>query len=316
MFSGIGAFEKALKRQRIDYELVNFCEVDKWAIKSYCLIHNESKDKNLGDITKVDLNNLPSDVDIITHGSPCTDYSIAGKQEGGNEGSGTRSSLMWNSVQIIKKCNPKYVIWENVKNVLSAKHKHNFDKYISDLDDIGYNSYYKVLNAKMFGVPQNRERIFVVSIRKDIDNYSFKFPEGFDSGIRLKDVLEDVVDEKYYLSNKGFNYVTNKYNQFIKNNGYTPEMFNPYNCAEVKNISPTVTTQCGSTTSSATVLINNNYRIRKLTPLECIRLMDFNDEDYYILKENKISDTQIYKMCGNSIVVSVLEHIFKNLFNN
>ena len=147
LFSGIGAFEKALENLKIDYELVGFSEIDKFAIQSYCAIHSTTPDKNLGDISKIDLDNLPK-CDLITHGSPCQDVSVAGKGKGGDVGTETRSSLMWNSVEIIRRCKPKYVIWENVKNVLSKKHRHNFDKYIESLEEIGYKNYYKVLNAK------------------------------------------------------------------------------------------------------------------------------------------------------------------------
>lgn len=200
LFSGIGAFEKALDRQGIEYQLVNYCEIDKYASKSYSLIHNVSEQLNLGDITKINIDSLNDNIDFITHGSPCQDFSLAGKQEGGDEGSNTRSSLMWNTVDIVKHVKPKVVLWENVKNLLGKKHRHNFDAYIQVMDNLGYNSYYQVLNAKDFGIPQNRERVFTVSIRKDIDNGSFEFPEPFELKLRLKDMLEDEVDEKYYLS--------------------------------------------------------------------------------------------------------------------
>lgn len=200
LFSGIGAPEQALKNIGIDYELVGFSEIDKYAIKSYCSVHGVSESLNLGDITKIDIHSLPKDIDLITHGSPCQDFSIAGKQKGGDKGAETRSSLMWNTVDIVEHCKPKYVLWENVKNLLSKKHKHNFDAYIEIMDKLGYNNYYKVLNAKDYGVPQNRERIFTISIRKDIDNNTFTFPEPFDNGLRLKDILESEVDEKFYIN--------------------------------------------------------------------------------------------------------------------
>ncbi len=201
LFSGIGSPEQALKNLGIKFELVGFSEIDKFAIKSYCAVHGVDESLNLGDITKIKIEELPKDLDLITHGSPCQDFSVAGKGKGADEGSGTRSSLMWNTVAICEYCKPKYVIWENVKNVLSKKHKHSFDKYLNEMDRIGYNNFYKVLNAKDFGVPQNRERVFVISIRKDL-KIDYQFPEGFDNGIRLKDVLEVVVDEKYYLSDE------------------------------------------------------------------------------------------------------------------
>ena len=199
LFSGIGSPEQALKNIGIDFELFRFSEIDKYTIKSYCAIHGVDENLNLGDITKIDIDKLPCDIDLITHGSPCQDFSVAGKGRGGDEGTGTRSSLMWNTVAICEHCKPKYVIWENVKNVLAKKNIHNFEKYLDRMESIGYKNYHKVLNAKDFGVPQNRERIFVVSIRADIKK-DFVFPIGFDNGIRLKDVLEDEVDEKYYIS--------------------------------------------------------------------------------------------------------------------
>ena len=130
----------------------------------------------------------------------CQDFSVAGKQAGGDLGSGTRSSLLYETIRIVGKLRPKYVIWENVKNLLSKKHKHNFDNYIETMNILGYNSYYQVLNAKDYGIPQNRERVYTISIRKDIDNGNFKFPEKEELKIRLKDILENEVDEKYYLS--------------------------------------------------------------------------------------------------------------------
>ena len=154
---------------------------------------------NLGDITKINVEDIKFDIDLLTHGSPCQSFSSAGKQEGGDEGSGTKSSLLWYSVNIIKHKKPKYIVWENVKNVLSAKHKHNFDKYIETLNGYGYNSYYKVFNSKDYGVPQNRERIFVVSIRKDIDNGEYKLPQPFKLQKSIKDIADEVVDEKYIV---------------------------------------------------------------------------------------------------------------------
>ena len=210
----------------MNYNLVNFCEFDKYATKSYCAIHGVDERLNLGDITQVDIENLPSEgVDLITHGSPCQSFSIAGKQHGGVKGSNTRSSLLWNSVGIICHCKPKFVIWENVKNVLSAKHKPVFDNYVDEMKNIGYNTYYRVLNAKNYGIPQNRERIYAISVREDIDNnqdYTGNithnkyydrndkslFPEPFDNGLRLKDFLEAEVDERYYLKDEQVNRLT------------------------------------------------------------------------------------------------------------
>lgn len=208
LFSGIGAFEKALDNLGIEYELVNYCEIDKYASKSYAAIHGVDESLNLGDITTVDTSKLPNDIDLLTHGSPCQSFSLAGLQHGGDKGSGTQSSLMWETVRIISDIKPKIIIWENVKNVLSKKHKHNFDAYIEQLDELNYNSYHKILNSRDFGIPQNRERIFVVSIRKDIDN-GFEFPKAVPLQLRLKDMLDDEVDEKYYLSKEQIDRINN-----------------------------------------------------------------------------------------------------------
>ena len=162
LFSGIGAFEKALSNLKIEYELVNYCEIDKYASKAYALIHNCEESLNLGDITKIDLDNLPKNIDMITHGSPCQDFSVAGYGKGGDKNTNTRSSLLWNTIEIVKRTLPKYVIWENVPNVISIKHQHTFDDYCTALRDLGYVSDYKVLNACDYGIPQRRERLYCI----------------------------------------------------------------------------------------------------------------------------------------------------------
>lgn len=365
LFSGIGAFEKALTRIGINYELVNYCEIDKYASKSYSLIHNESENKNLWDITKINIESLPTKINLITHGSPCQDFSIAGKQAGGDEGSNTRSSLMWNSVEIIKHCKPKYVIWENVKGVLQKKNIHNFEKYLSSLENMGYKNYYKVLNSKDYGIPQNRERIFVVSI---LGNDEFEFPTRELLKINLFELLDEYVDSKYYIS----------IDSFVKHNIKNIENIEEKRVGDFRydegfrirknNLSPTLTCNVGSSSLSGNPLIfnkrifdgymnnvktklnkngignnpcsreyvglkeisptlcardykdpkivkflNQGLTIRKLTPKECWRLMGFDDKDVDICMNNGISNTQLYKQAGNSIVVNVLEEIFKSL---
>ena len=304
LFSGIGAFEKALTNIGIDYELIGFSEIDKYAVKSYCAIHNIDEALNLGDITKIDISKLPSDIDLITHGSPCQDYSIAGKQGGGDKGSNTRSSLMWNTVEIVKHCKPKYVIWENVKNVLSKKHKHNFDKYINDLNDLGYTSYYKVLNSKDYGVPQNRERIYCISILGEHKPYEFPEPIKLDKCI--KDILEDDVDNKYYI-NKPFHLVDKGHQAELDIKG----MDSIKRVYGVDKVAPTLTTMGGGLREPKILI---NYRVRKLTPKECWRLQSFSDKDIDKCINIGISDSQLYKQAGNSITVKVLEEIFRSLF--
>ena len=186
-------------------------EIDKYAVKSFNAIHGTNFEPQ--DITKWDKD---IKVDLIMHGSPCQDFSLAGKQAGGDKDSGTRSSLMYETIRIVEKLKPKYVIWENVKNLLSKKHRHNFDAYLETMEQLGYTNYYQVLNAKDYGIPQNRERVFTVSILDNQTDKSgfvrrfvkeFEFPPKQELKLKLKDMLEDEVDEKYYLSDKQLNYV-------------------------------------------------------------------------------------------------------------
>lgn len=202
LFGGIGACSSALTRLGIEYEIADYVEIDKYAVKSYNAIHGTNFEPQ--DITTWDKN---IKVDLIMHGSPCQDFSLAGKQAGGDKDSGTRSSLMYETIRIVEKLKPKYVVWENVKNLLSKKHFHNFNAYLETMEQLGYKSYYQVLNAKDYGIPQNRERVFTVSIRKDIDT-GFVFPEKQPLKLKLKDMLEDKVDEKYYLSEKMIKYIS------------------------------------------------------------------------------------------------------------
>lgn len=202
LFSGIGAFEKALDRLEIPYELIAYCEIDKYASKSYSEIHGVPESLNLGDIAKVDEKALPKDIDLITYGFPCQDISLAGKQKGlfNEDGTQTRSGLFFEALRIIEETQPRVAIAENVKNLTGNTFKNQFKIVLDSLEQAGYNNYWQVLNAKDYGIPQSRERVFIVSIRKDIDTGCFRFPEGFPLDLRLKDVLEDVVDEKYYIN--------------------------------------------------------------------------------------------------------------------
>lgn len=363
LFAGIGACSKALKKLKIEYRIVDAVEKDKYAIASFNAIHSTNFEPQ--DICKWDKD---IEVDLIMHGSPCQDFSLAGKQAGGDKDSGTRSSLMYETIRIVEKLKPKYVIWENVKNLLSKKHIHNFNAYLETMEQLGYTNYYQVLNAKDYGIPQNRERIFVISI---LGGEYYEFPPKQELKLRLKDMLDNKVDEKYYLSDeqlkKGYlgnalnkklkdvydrkkaiinkevaytistkpdrrvgdcNYVTDDRTEMtvetflkIKNatkKGYLEAFVgDSVNLAYPKSktrrgrvgnqISQTL--QCNDNMG----VVTNDIRIRKLTPKECWRLMGFTDEDFEKAKAIPMSNTQLYKQAGNSIVVDVLEAIFKNL---
>lgn len=404
LFSGIGAFEKALDKVG-GYELVNYCEIDKFASKAYSLIHNEPITKNLVDVTKIDCDKLPKGIDLVTYGFPCQDISIAGKQKGlSDSGVQTRSGLVFDALRIIEEVKPKYAICENVKNLTGKKFTQEFKTILETLNEIGYNNYWKVLNAADYGVPQKRERVFIVSIRKDIDKGSFEFPEPFVLTKSLKDVLEDEVDPKYFLSEKLVNFFyenmkkqkVDKVPQVIGGVGekkFGKQYRQGDRIYDVNTVSPALASQVGNAgkgsyliklteltkgVAQAKRVYDSNglsvtlkgeagglgaktglYKIhnkpdlkvlyhgksqskhlydaqhlaatsdtgntpcysvesdiRKLTPKECFRLMGFDDKDVDVLKANNISDTQLYKMAGNSIVVDVLYYIFKQLFKD
>ena len=379
-FAGIGALHTALKKIGVNVELVGFSEIDKYATKSYCAIHNVNKDLNLGDVTKIDPVELP-DFDLFNLSFPCQDISNAGKQKGmiDENGKATRSGLYKYGIDIIKIKKPKYIMIENVKNLVGKKFKKDFDSILEELNNIGYNTYYEVLNAKHYGIPQNRERVFVICIRKDIDNKGYEFPKGFESEIKLKDLLQDEVDEKFYLSEEYHErFIKSVHDKDIQNKiphgeaytvlgttvdtrakgtnsrhwvydtNYNMSTLDATMYKQPKQILVPQATKKGyiecevggvcdlsypnsktrrgrvqdggntcptlTATQQDIVKIEEDFRIRKLTPLECWRLMGFSDDAFYKAKNVGISDTQLYKQAGNSIVVDVLEYIFINLF--
>lgn len=313
--------------------------------------------KNYGDISKINAKDLPK-IDLFTWSYPCQSISVAGKQEGLTKGSGTTSSLAWESLRIIKDIRPKMLLMENVKNLVSKKFIKDFELIIKELENMGYKNYWKILNGKDFGMPQNRERVFMVSL---LDGGEFNFPEGFELKKRLKDILEYNVDEKYYLTNDKADILVNKllekydledvsfadgsinnpkikdvsntitarYDAGIQNKpsmglvvverllglydkeSSTHQSTSVYN---INGISPTLSTVSGGGIQPHIVIKNlNNYRIRKLTPLECFRLMGIDDDDFD-KAQSVNSNAQLYKQAGNAIVVNVLEEIFKKLF--
>ena len=289
-FGGIGACSKALERLGIDYEIADYVEIDKYAVKSFNAIHNTSFEPQ--DICKWDKD---VEVDLIMHGSPCQDFSLAGKQAGGDKDSGTRSSLMYETIRIVEKLKPKYVIWENVKNLLSKKHRHNFDAYLETMESLGYTNYYQVLNAKDYGVPQERERVFTISIRNDIYS-NFEFPNKFEL---KKNWLEFVGDcsSEYKKVNKTPS--RDKMREKCKN--ITNEM-----CCK------TITLKQDRFPNAGIIDYDDYYRF--LTPKEQWLLMGFNEDDYnvcYDIHNGKKSILE--KQAGNSIVVNVLEAILTNL---
>ena len=327
LFSGIGAFEKALNNLNVQYETVNYCEIDKHASKSYSAIHNIPESKNLWDITKINVSELPKDIDLITYGFPWQDISICGKQKGmfNDDGSLTRSGLFFKALDIIETVKPKIAIAENVKALTSKKFTNEFKIVLNSLEKAGYNNYWKILNATEYGIPQDRDRVFIVSIRKDIDHNIFNFPKTYNLEKRLEDILEQTVDEKYFLTNDLISKIV-KWKAQQK----------PFKrVLGKKSISPTLTARGAGEFHSGMILYSDtlenttnlhddylqnsekikNIRIRRLTPKECYRLMGFADEDFEKAKSVNTSDTQLYKQAGNSIVVNVLEELFCKLLD-
>jgi DNA (cytosine-5)-methyltransferase 1 len=425
-----------------NWKLVNFCEFDKYATKSYCAIHNVDESLNLGDITKVDETKLEP-FNMICGGSPCQDFSVAGKQKGSvwtckdcghkynpltvhwserdkcpccgsNNIEKTRSSLLVEYLRVIRANKPNFGMYENVKNIVGKQFKDTFKMFTDELDEYGYNVYWKVLNAKDYGIPQNRERVYMIFIKKELDNDKFEFPKPFNKDLKVKDLLEDVVDEKFYIDDervkemiskaKGSPYANKKANfnlfdgassyairsqEFVRT-GFTEDSstlaardYKDPHCVVVGklnssqdgvvvssegivptltaghsntpkvlhnnrvaikqatkkgyiecevggvadlsyptsktrrgrvqdggNISPTITA-----TETGVCKIDEDLRVRKVTPKECFRLMGFPDSAYQAAHDCGVSNTQLYKQAGNSIVVDVLYYILKELYN-
>ena len=394
-FSGVGAFNQALTRLGVEYQEVFACDMDKYARQTF--IHNYGEPKYYP--TNVYDREIPSEsLDIYMTSPPCQAFSLAGKRLGKDD---KRGILFFNSYEFIQVNNPRFFIFENVKGLLSDDGGNTFQEWINMLggrsvnglpilfpydNALPYHLYWQVLNAKHHGVPQNRERVFLIGIRDDKDN-NFRFPVEEHLSKRLKDVLEEEVDDKYFLSEKMIDYISSS---GTKNLYYKPEFLNidcffskPLTTAQDKRagttnylkiksatskgyeeategdsinfsvpnsetrrgrvgkgVAQTLDTGCnqgvmhkyqkeiqqslsqdictgidasyykgfGVRQGKCRQVVNNNYRIRRLTPRECFRLMDFPNTFTW-----DVSDSQAYKQAGNSIVVRVLEKIIKNL---
>ena len=217
-FSGYDSQCLALDRIGIPYELVGWSEIDDNAIRAHNALYPQYADRNYGDIQKIDWKQVP-DFDLFTFSSPCTDWSAAGLQRGGAEGSGTRSSLLWECRKAILEKKPKYLLFENVKALVCKKFIPYFNKWLSELEGYGYTNYWKIMNAKDYGVPQNRERVFCVSVLGDHDIYHFPLPQELE--LRLKDILEPEVDDKYVLSDTAIEgFLKHNLNHLAKGTGF------------------------------------------------------------------------------------------------
>ena len=304
LFGGIGAPRCALRNLGVDVKAIDYVEIDEKAVRSYNAMFK--KDLPYKTQTVVGYNLKP---DILIHGSPCQDFSIAGHQKGADEGSETRSSLMWETINIIKNMGvwkPRVVIWENVKNVLSKHMVHNFSKYIEEMNKLGYTSNYDVLNAMDFGLPQRRERVFTVSC---LDGTLFNFETLEKKPMRnIKDFLEDTQEEKYIVSQPS---MIKKINSNDGSFGGRVQV--------IKDYCSTITTKQMRCPNSGVIDLGNG-KYRYLTERECWRLQGFTDEDYnnalsvHPGKPGKLNGA-LYKQAGNSMPVPILEAIFKQILS-
>jgi DNA (cytosine-5)-methyltransferase 1 len=374
-FSGVGAFNQALKRLGVEYKEVFACDKDKFARQTFVANYGEPESFPNDVYQRV----IPEDsLDIYMTSPPCQSFSLAGKRLGKND---PRGVLFFNSLEFIEKNKPRFFIFENVKGLLSDNSGATFNEWLDYLGgksvngtvnmfpfagSVPYHIYWQVLNAKDYGVPQNRERVFIIGIRDDKDN-SFRFPKTVPLTKRLKDVLEGSVDGKYYLSDKMINVLTHHKNPIIKNEnpeksacihscyfkmgGRDQQYIKDGHGLHVQG--PKVVcfgrseaekerrrehfkatgkdsgsfkdkelilkdTDCYDTIIASPNpqkegLIYSESRVRRLTPTECFRLMDFPDSLVENARNVGISDSQLYKQAGNSIVVGVLYNILKNL---
>lgn len=330
-FAGIGAQRKALTNVGLDYESVGIIEIDKPAENSYNLLHGQTK--NFGDITKVDEKELP-DFDLFTYSFPCTQISNVGSRTGLAKGSNTSSSLLWECERIIREKKPKYLLMENVPALLNKKFKPYWLEWVSILDSLGYKTFYDVLDARDFNIPQARKRVFGVSILGD---ENFTFPTGEKLTTFFDSFLDDRDDYKYIDTLRWGNELAKQKNQItenLKRAYHSKELVELGNYRGYKekgsSFRSTVYSQFFSqygvtrtlTTKGDICFLTDDNRVREITPRECVRLMGFTDQDYLKMSavdsfgKRIVSDRQIRIQCGNSIVVQVLEAIFKEMFKD
>lgn len=355
-FSGIGAVEQAFKRLNIKHKIVFAGDICHFVKRSYFANYDITEENWHNDITQFDATKYKNKVDILVGGSPCQAFSMVGKRKGLED---TRGTLFYDFARVVKECEPKVFIYENVKGLINHDSGKTWDIVQKTFDYLGYKIYSQILNSKDYGIPQNRERVFVVGFKDK--NIHFEFPKPIKLKTTMQDFLEDYIDSKYYLKEKGVKFVTsskNKLKRYTQINGKIAlcqkanQQFNwhgdfvfeetlkddefVFNIDEVEEkyyLSQKVKDYvlAGGTknfkTSTKTDLqiarpllqtmhkmhragvdnyVTHKGRIRKLTPRECLRLMGFND-DFKIV----VSDLQIYRQAGNSIVVNVLTEILK-----
>ena len=299
LFGGIGSPRVALRNIGVPVKAIDYVEIDENAVRSYNAMFKAELEYKTQ--TVVGYNLKP---DILIHGSPCQDFSIAGHQKGADEGSETRSSLMWETIHIIEQMGewkPLYVIWENVKNVRSKHMIKNHERYLKEMKKLGYTSSYELLDARDFGLPQARQRYFTISI---LGEETFSFSDLIKTPMKpLKDFLENNsnVPEQYRVTQPSVLRVIGK--QGIKR------------ATVIKDFAYTITTRQDRTPAQIIDIGNGDYRY--LTERECWRLQGYSDLDYEAASEvNKRVGRYkmaLYKQAGNSIPVPIFESIFRKI---
>ncbi len=360
MFSGIGAIEFALKRLKLKTEIVFASDNDKFVKESYFANYPIKEDHWYDDVHKIDGSKYIGKIDLLVGGSPCQSFSMVGKRRGLEDARGT---LFYEFARVVKESQPKVFIYENVKGLVNHDKGKTFEVVKATFDELGYHYFYKILNAKDYGIPQHRERIFIVGFKDH--SVDFTFPEPIELEHTMQDFLEDYTASKYYLKDKGVKFVTsskNRKKRYTQINGdialcqKANQQFNWHGdfvyedtgaeCSEfvfdVRDVEEKyyLSTKVEayvlaagtkkfrtSTKTDLTVarpllqsmhkmhragvdnyVTHNKGRIRKLTPRECLRLMGFGDDFKQV-----VSDTQMYRQAGNSIVVDVLIAILKQM---
>jgi len=269
LFAGIGGFRIALERE--GFTCVGFCEIDKWARKLYKAYYNVREEEEYEDATKINPEDLP-DFDILCAGFPCQAFSIAGKRRGFED---TRGTLFFEIARIAKVKRPTYLLLENVKGLLSHDEGRTFEIILKTLDELGYDAEWQVLNSKDFGVPQNRERVFIIGhLRGKSRPKIFPLSETDKVYYKLPEAQKEIHQDSEFA-------VTLTARQYVSWTG---------NYIKVGDL-----------------------KIRRLTPLECFRLQGFPDDIYYLAKKLGISDSQLYKMTGNAVTVQVVQSIARKL---
>ena len=301
LFSGIGAPEFAAREVFDEVKTVFACEIDKFARLSY-LANHEAPIVFYEDVCDLDAKAYAGQIDILIGGSPCQDFSTAGQRAGED---GERGSLIWQFYRVVSEARPKVFIYENVKGFLSIDGGKSYQRFLGALRGLGYHCHAEILNTKDYGIPQNRERLYIVGFLNADEYHAFSYAPKQTLELNLGDMLDREVDEKYFLSDRALAHFRSKNPKF--NGKFRPKDAN-------ENIANTLTTNPGHRRTDKFIRAageldaKGNERIRKLTPRECLRLQGF-PKNFKIVT----SDTQTYKQAGNAMSVNVVKMIFEQI---